>query len=70
MRKNQLARCEPGVVVADLQAVAAEKDLFYPPDPSSKKFCTLGGNVSCNAGGLRCVNMVLPETMFFPLEAT
>ena len=53
--ENQLARCEPGVVVADLQAVAAEKDLFYPPDPSSKKFCTLGGNVSCNAGGLRCV---------------
>ena len=53
--ENQLARCEPGVVVADLQAVAAEKDLFYPPDPSSKKFCTLGGNVACNAGGLRCV---------------
>ena len=28
---------------------------FYPPDPSSKKFCTLGGNIACNAGGLRCV---------------
>jgi glycolate oxidase len=53
--ENQLARCGPGVVVADLQAAAAEQDLFYPPDPSSKKFCTLGGNVACNAGGLRCV---------------
>ena len=53
--ENQLARCGPGVVVADLQAEAAEQDLFYPPDPSSKKFCTLGGNVACNAGGLRCV---------------
>ena len=53
--ENQLARCDPGVVVADLQAAAAEQDLFYPPDPSSKKFCTLGGNVACNAGGLRCV---------------
>jgi glycolate oxidase len=53
--ENQIARCGPGVVVADLQAAAAEQDLFYPPDPSSKKFCTLGGNVACNAGGLRCV---------------
>jgi len=53
--ENQLARCGPGVVVADLQAAAAQQDLFYPPDPSSKKFCTLGGNVACNAGGLRCV---------------
>jgi len=53
--ENQLARCGPGVVVADLQVAAAEQDLFYPPDPSSKKFCTLGGNVACNAGGLRCV---------------
>tara|TARA_B100002019_G_scaffold126109_1_gene108586 strand:- start:6004 stop:7467 length:1464 start_codon:yes stop_codon:yes gene_type:complete len=53
--ENQIASCGPGVVVADLQAVAAEKGLFYPPDPSSKKFCTLGGNVACNAGGLRCV---------------
>ena len=53
--ENQFARCGPGVVVADLQAATAEQDLFYPPDPSSKKFCTLGGNVACNAGGLRCV---------------
>ncbi len=53
--ENQLARCGPGVVVAELQAKAAETGLFYPPDPSSKKFCTLGGNVACNAGGLRCV---------------
>ena len=53
--ENQLARCGPGVLVADLQAAATEKNLFYPPDPSSKKFCTLGGNVACNAGGLRCL---------------
>ena len=52
---NQLARCGPGVVVADLQSLAAESGLFYPPDPSSKKFCTIGGNIACNAGGLRCV---------------
>ena len=52
---NMLAICGPGVVVGDLQEQVLEKGLFYPPDPSSKKFCTLGGNVACNAGGLRCV---------------
>ena len=52
---NMLARCGPGVVVADLQDQVSKHGLFYPPDPSSKKFCTLGGNVACNAGGLRCV---------------
>jgi len=52
---NRLAHCGSGVVVGDLQEQVLEKGLFYPPDPSSKKFCTLGGNVACNAGGLRCV---------------
>ena len=44
-----------GAVVGDLQKKVAENGLFYPPDPSSKNFCTLGGNVARNAGGLRCV---------------
>lgn len=46
---------QPGAVVADVQRATEEVGLFYPPDPSSKKFCTIGGNVACNAGGLRCV---------------
>ena len=52
---NMLANCGPGAVVEDLQKKASAVGLFYPPDPSSKKFCTIGGNVACNAGGLRCV---------------
>jgi glycolate oxidase len=52
---NMLVRCGPGAVVADLQKKAFDMGLFYPPDPSSKKFCTIGGNIACNAGGLRCV---------------
>jgi glycolate oxidase len=52
---NTLVRCGPGAVVADLQKKAFDMGLFYPPDPSSKKFCTIGGNIACNAGGLRCV---------------
>lgn len=53
--KNRLARCGPGVIVSDLQSEAEKIGLFYPPDPSSKDFCTIGGNIACNAGGLRCV---------------
>ena len=52
---NMIARCGPGAVVADIQKEAAKLNLFYPPDPSSKMFCTIGGNIACNAGGLRCV---------------
>ena len=53
--KNRLARCGPGVIVSNLQSEAEKIGLFYPPDPSSKDFCTIGGNIACNAGGLRCV---------------
>ena len=53
--KNRLARCGPGVIVSNLQSEAEKLGLFYPPDPSSKDFCTIGGNIACNAGGLRCV---------------
>lgn len=52
---NLLVRCGPGAIVSDLQKKASAEGLFYPPDPSSKKFCTIGGNIACNAGGLRCV---------------
>lgn len=49
------ARVEPGVVTADLGAAAEEQGLFYPPDPASVGFCSVGGNVAENAGGLRAV---------------
>ena len=53
--ENMLVRCGPGAVVAEIQEKVSGYDLFYPPDPSSKNFCTIGGNIACNAGGLRCV---------------
>ncbi len=52
---NMIVRVGPGAVVADIQDQASKCGLFYPPDPSSKDFCTIGGNIACNAGGLRCV---------------
>nr|WP_092782286.1 FAD-linked oxidase C-terminal domain-containing protein [Actinokineospora terrae] len=52
---NRLAVVEPGVVNLDLRAAVEKHGLFYPPDPSSYDWCTIGGNVSTNAGGLCCV---------------
>jgi glycolate oxidase len=47
-----MALVQCGAKVADIQRAAAAKVCFYPPDPSSKEFCTIGGNVACNAGGM------------------
>src|SRR6202790_2680811 len=41
---------QPGAVVGRIQAAAERKGWFYPPDPASKKYCTIGGNIACNAG--------------------
>lgn len=48
---NQVAVVEPGVITGRLQQEAGSAGLFYPPDPASLKFCTIGGNVAENAGG-------------------
>ncbi len=48
---NHLAVVEPGVLNGDLKAAARKHGLFYPPDPASAGFCTIGGNVAENAGG-------------------
>lgn len=48
-----LARVGAGAVTAHLQEKAEEVGWYYPPDPSSRKYSTLGGNIACNAGGLR-----------------
>jgi glycolate oxidase len=52
---NRLAVVEPGVFNADFSRAVAEHGLFYPPDPSSWEFCSIGGNLSTNSGGLCCV---------------
>ncbi len=46
-----LAVVEPGVVNADLQQALAEHGLFWPPDPSSSRICTIGGNIAMCAAG-------------------
>jgi len=51
----QTALVEPGVVNQELSLVAASHGLFYAPDPSSQKACTLGGNAAENSGGPHCL---------------
>ncbi len=53
--ENKIALVEPGVVNVELSNAAAEYDLYYAPDPSSQKACTIGGNVAENAGGPHCL---------------
>jgi glycolate oxidase len=47
-----LAYVQAGAKVADIQRAAEAKGWFYPPDPSSREYCTIGGNIACNAGGM------------------
>src|SRR5256714_1462350 len=51
----QTALVEPGVVNQELSLVAAQHGLFYAPDPSSQKACTIGGNAAENSGGPHCL---------------
>ncbi len=50
---DRVAVVEPGVINGDLQAAVEAQGMFYPPDPASLAFCSMGGNVAENAGGPR-----------------
>ncbi len=69
---NLRARVQPGVVNADLSAAAAPYRLYFVPDPSSQKACTIGGNIAENSGGPHCLaygvttNHVLGLTVVLP----
>ncbi len=52
---NLMCVVQPGVVNNDLKAAVAEHGLWYPPDPASAPWSTIGGNVATNAGGLCCL---------------
>ena len=52
---DRCAVVEPGVLNGDLQSALRPHGLFWPPDPTSAAFSTIGGNLACNAGGPRAV---------------
>jgi glycolate oxidase len=53
--RNLQVTTEPGVITEVLQNAVKEKGLFYPPDPSSRGSCFIGGNISANSGGPKAV---------------
>ncbi|WP_328447142.1 MULTISPECIES: FAD-binding oxidoreductase [unclassified Amycolatopsis] len=65
---NRLAVVQPGVVNLDFRNAVEKHGLFYPPDPSSYDWCTLGGNLSTNAGGLCCVKYGVTTDSVLGLE--
>ncbi|MFN2365800.1 MAG: FAD-binding oxidoreductase, partial [Desulfurivibrionaceae bacterium] len=68
-RDNQIAVVEPGVITARFQEEVERLGLFYPPDPASREFCTIGGNVGECAGGPRAVKYGVTRDYVLGLEA-
>ncbi len=65
---DRYAIVQPGVVNGDLQKALAMDGFFYPPDPSSFPFSTIGGNVGENAGGPRCLKYGVTADYLLGLE--
>jgi glycolate oxidase len=67
--ENMVAIVEPGMVTYNLQQEVEKKGLFYPPDPASLKFCTIGGNAATCAGGPRAVKYGVTKDYILGLDA-
>ena len=67
--ENMVAVVQPGVINMDLQRAVEAKGLFYPPDPASQEYSTLGGNVSENAGGMRAAKYGITKDYVMALRA-
>lgn len=67
--ENMLAVVEPGLINGQLQEVCRAQNLFFPPDPASAGFSTIGGNVAVNAGGIKAVKYGVTKDYVMGLEA-
>ncbi len=68
-KQNLVAVVEPGVINKTLQNEVEKLNLFYPPDPASENYSTLGGNVSENAGGMRAAKYGITKDFVLALKA-
>ena len=66
--ENLIAIVEPGVVTGDFQKEVENRGLYYPPDPASQLYCSLGGNVAECAGGPRAVKYGVTKDYVLGLE--
>jgi glycolate oxidase len=65
---NGYVETEPGILNTELREHVAQHGLWYAPDPASKDFCSIGGNVNTNAGGLCCVKYGVTRDAVLGLE--
>jgi glycolate oxidase len=68
-RENLLCVVQPGAVNNDVKAAVAAHGLWYPPDPASAPWSTIGGNVATNAGGLCCLKYGVTRDYVLGLRA-
>ncbi len=66
--QNSCMVVQPGVIVDDIKAMAKSHGLFYPPDPSSSDWCTIGGCVAENAGGAAAIKYGVTGDYIMGLE--
>jgi len=66
--RNLQITTEPGVITEVLQNAVKEKKLFYPPDPSSRGSCFIGGNIAENSGGPKAVKYGVVRDYVINLE--
>ena len=66
--RNLQVTTEPGVITEVLQNAVKEKKLFYPPDPSSRGSCFIGGNIAENSGGPKAVKYGVVKDYVLNLE--
>jgi glycolate oxidase len=67
--QNMVAIVQPGVVNMELQKAVEEVGLFYPPDPASQEYSTIGGNVNENAGGMRAAKYGITKDYVMAIRA-
>ncbi|RME69414.1 MAG: FAD-binding protein [Nitrospirae bacterium] len=67
--ESQVVVVEPGMINGQLQRELLPYNLFYPPDPASLEFCSLGGNVATNAGGPRAIKYGVTRDYVLEIEA-
>ena len=63
-----MAYVEAGARTAAIHRAAERQGWFYPPDPSSLEYSTIGGNIACNAGGMRCAKYGVTRDYVYALE--
>ena len=66
---NRLAVVEPGVLNGDLQQALKPHGFFWPPDPTSSPWCSIGGNLACNSAGPRTVKYGSPRENTAPVPS-